>query len=311
MTEAPQLDVAAVPPLLASSWTSAGNARPEVNGGRSPLALKDRVIALSQAGWRGMGLLHADVKAYLECNTSLTTLGLLLNDHGIERLELEFITDWWAEGERGQAADQIKNQLFEAAAVLDVPYVKVLPNFSGNDVGKDEFYSSFAALAAEAQSFGTRIAIENLPFASNMQTLDETLDLVRTINHPAAGLTLDIWHLRRTGASEDLISTIAPDKIFVVELDDAAESTEGTLYEDTMDRRLLPGEGALDVPAFINSVRKAGYTGYWGVEIISEVHRQRPLRDAVTSAFQHTVRCFEEAHRSQVAAPASTPGKLV
>ncbi|WP_307106526.1 sugar phosphate isomerase/epimerase family protein [Arthrobacter globiformis] len=300
-----------VPSLLATSWTSAGNARPEVDGGRSPLALTDRVTALSEAGWKGIGLLYADVAAYLQNSNSLTSLGALLKDNGIERLELEFVTDWWAEGERRRASDEVKRMLFEAAAELDVPHIKVLPNFSGDGVNKAEFYRSFAALADEAASFGTKIAIENLPFATHMQTLRETLDLVQAVDHPAAGLVLDIWHLRRTGTTDDAISTIRADKIFIVELDDAAKQPTGRLYDDTMDRRLLPGDGHLDVPGFINAIETAGYEGYWGVEIISDAHRQRPLRGAVASAFESTMRCFEEARARHVAGSTDTPGKLV
>ena len=58
--------------------------------------------------------------------------------------------------------------------------------------------------------------------------------------------------------------------VFVVELDDADEQVVGTLWEDTLDHRRLPGEGAFDVPAFIAAVHRAGYRGHWGVEIISE-----------------------------------------
>lgn len=289
------------PRLLATSWTSAGNALPEVADGRSPFALEDRVIALSRAGWRGIGVLHADLRAFLERN-SLDSLGWLLADHGLDRLELEFLTDWWAEGERGRAAQRVKHELFEAAAALSVPFIKVLPDLSGQGVDEGEFRDSFAELAEEAAASGTRIAIENLPFASHMRTVRETLDLVTAVGHPAAGLTLDIWHVRRSGTSDEAIRRIPADRIFVVELDDAAAASEGDPYRDTMDRRLLPGEGDLDVPSFIAAVQDTGYTGYWGVEVISERHRRRTLHDAVTDAYRCTMRCFDEARARQTGA---------
>ena len=59
----------------------------------------------------------------------------------------------------------------------------------------------------------------------------------------------------------------------------------GTLLEDTLERRRLCGSGALDVPAFVRAVQATGYTGPYGVEIISREHRQRPLDEAARLSF--------------------------
>lgn len=73
----------------------------------------------------------------------------------------------------------------------------------------------------------------------------------------------------------------------------------GTFFEDTVQRRLLPGDGAFDVPAFINAVRSAGFDGMWGVEILSDRHRDLPLSDALRESRESTFACFAEADRRQ------------
>ena len=60
-------------------------------------------------------------------------------------------------------------------------------------------------------------------------------------------------------------------------------------------RRRLPGEGAFDVPAFVAAVHRAGYRGHWGVEIISEEHRQLPVREALTRARTATLQTLDAA----------------
>jgi len=43
----------------------------------------------------------------------------------------------------------------------------------------------------------------------------------------------------------------------------------GTLFEDTVDRRLFCGEGAFDLTGLGQVLRDLGFDGPWGVEILS------------------------------------------
>ncbi len=69
-----------------------------------------------------------------------------------------------------------------------------------------------------------------------------------------------------------------------VELDDAAEEVVGTLFEDTVERRLLCGEGCFDLTALIGLLRDKGFDGPWGVEILSTSFRTLPVHEAVALA---------------------------
>jgi len=46
-----------------------------------------------------------------------------------------------------------------------------------------------------------------------------------------------------------------------------------TLFEDTVHRRRYCGEGSFDLPGMITALRTAGWTGPWGVEILSALAR--------------------------------------
>jgi sugar phosphate isomerase/epimerase len=59
----------------------------------------------------------------------------------------------------------------------------------------------------------------------------------------------------------------------------------GTLFEDTADRRRLCGHGSFDLQGDIRALRAAGWTGPWGVEILSEDFRRLPVREATAAAF--------------------------
>ena len=67
-------------------------------------------------------------------------------------------------------------------------------------------------------------------------------------------------------------------------MNDAAEQIVGTLFEDTVERRLLCGEGSFDLRGLVAVVRDTGFDGPWGVEILSTSFRQVPVSQAVKLA---------------------------
>jgi hypothetical protein len=76
--------------LLATCWTSAGDAASDRLDLRSPLPLRERIEAASAAGFHGFGLLSADLPA-AEKKHGLNGIHAMLDDNGITDLELEGI----------------------------------------------------------------------------------------------------------------------------------------------------------------------------------------------------------------------------
>lgn len=284
------------PRLLATCWTTAGGAKPSGNVLESPFGVEQRIAAAAAGGWQGFGLVHADLMA-LQRDRPLAELRRMLDDHGIAQLELELIENWWTRGEEREVADRVRRDILTAAEILGATTVKVGPDTAG-PADPARLAEAFAELAAEAEAHGTRVALEFLPWAGAMRDLRAGIDLVAEVAHPAGGLCLDIWHVARAGTDYSVIADELPaEHLFAVELNDAAAEPVGTLFEDTVHRRLLPGEGSFDVPAFIDAVRATGYTGMWGVEMLSDRHRSLPLEQALAEARDAALACFAEADR--------------
>jgi sugar phosphate isomerase/epimerase len=112
---------------------------------------------------------------------------------------------------------------------------------------------------------------------------------------PAGRLLLDVWHVERGQIALADVAALAPEAIGHVEIDDAAAQIHGSLWEDTVDHRLLCGQGDLDIDGFLAAVRSTGYTGTYGVEIISAAHRNRSLQDAISAAYTTTVAALVRA----------------
>jgi sugar phosphate isomerase/epimerase len=69
----------------------------------------------------------------------------------------------------------------------------------------------------------------------------------------------------------------------------------GTVFEDTIRNRRLPGEGELNVPNFLRCVAQAGYDGVYGVEMVSDAHRRLSLDEAAERSFATTMAQFAAA----------------
>jgi sugar phosphate isomerase/epimerase len=123
-----------------------------------------------------------------------------------------------------------------------------------------------------------------MPFSA-IATVPMGAEIIAAAGHPGAGLLVDAWHVFRAGTTlAELSATLRPEMIFAVELDDAAPDVVGSLFEDTVDNRLLCGEGCFDLTGLVEVLRDLGFDGPWGVEILSTAYRSLPVADALKLA---------------------------
>jgi sugar phosphate isomerase/epimerase len=283
------------PELLATCWTTAGTASP-LGVVESPLALPDRIAAAAAAGFTGFGVVNADLERYLR-DHSLAELRSILDDHGMTSVELELLSDWWVpEGPPRDASDHVRDLLLEASEALDPHHVKIGPSISDTSYDLETYAEAFHRTSDAFASVGTTIALEFLPF-SNIATLADSVTLVRTAGHPAGGLLIDLWHVMRGPDGQlEALTDVPLEMIKGIELDDADAEQVGDAYTDTVMRRRLPGEGDWPVPRFIQIMQEKGWSGPWGVEILSETHRNRPLSESLPDVVATTLAQFEIAN---------------
>src|SRR4051794_10770326 len=86
--------------LLATCWTTAGDAAPSREDWRSPVSLRERIEAAAAAGFTGFGVLAVDL-AVAERKHGLSGIRTMLADNGLVHLELEGLPDWWGAGPGG------------------------------------------------------------------------------------------------------------------------------------------------------------------------------------------------------------------
>jgi len=275
--------------LLASYWTIAGGAQPHTDREWSPFDLKDRAEAIARAGFKGMGIWHSDLEHNLE-SRSLRDIKKILDDNGLKHLELEFLGDWFRDGEEKRESDTRKKMLMDAAEALGAHHIKV-GDFYKKRTPMPKLIESFAALCKEAEQRGTRILFELMPFAM-IDTLAETLEMVKGAGARNGGIAWDLWHVAKLRIPyEEVARTVSLCPISV-EINDGTFEAPWDLVEDTVNHRRFCGKGEFDVKGFVACLLKAGHTGPWGIEVLSHEIRDKSLEYLTTNAYKTTIAQF-------------------
>ena len=278
--------------LLASYWSVSG-AQPHSDREYSPYDFRERVEAIARAGFRGMGIWHADLERVQQKYT-LAEMKRILDANGIVHVELEFLLDWFMDGEERVVSDHQRRLLLEAAEGLRARHIKI-GDFFKRACPMPRLVESFAQLCDEGAQRGTRIVLELMPF-SVIDTLEGALALVEGADAPNGGIIFDLWHVVKLGIPYDAVARVAPRFLLGVELNDGwldwepghALAPADALHLETINHRQLCGEGEFDVRGFVAALQRAGYRGPWGIEVLSQALRERPLEEMVQRSFRST-----------------------
>ena len=280
------------PELLASYWTICGAAEPHSAREYSPFSLRNRAVSASRAGFTGMGFWHADV-AHLRGQHSLPEMKRILDDNGIRHVELEFLVDWFTDGEKRRASDATRRMLLETAAGVGARHIKV-GDFFKTPAPMARLIDEFAKLCGEAREHGTRIVFEFMPF-SRIESLAEMIELATGAAQPNGGICVDLWHVVKLGIPFEAVAAIPKPYLMSVELNDGWRETPPgmDLVTETTCHRFFCGEGEFDVRGFVNRVRGM-YDGPWGIEALNKAQRAWPLDELTTRAFATTRSMFRD-----------------
>ena len=279
--------------LMALYWTVSGPV--EVHAGRewSLFSWPDRCAEAAKAGFKGIGLWHADVTHQLE-TTTLDEMATIFKDAGLKYLEVEFLAEFWVDkGEPARAeSDRLREQLFETAAAFDAHHIKV-GNIPGTPCELDKLIEAFTELCQDAAKHtDAKVVYEFMPFDVNVNTLDTALELVQGAAEPNGALAIDTWHMGKLGISPADLKRIPPEYLGWVELSDGQYENLPDPIDEVVNRRRLPGEGEFDIPGYVEACQHVGYEGPWGVEVLSEELRNLPIEDEFKRAYETTAAQF-------------------
>jgi sugar phosphate isomerase/epimerase len=224
----------------------------------------------------------------------------ILDDHGIRAAELEFLQDWWHEGERACPARANEDLFYAAADGLGARHINVgCAGPRGTLPALEIVAEHFAVLCDRAAHHGLLVAFEFLPW-SDIPDAAAAWRLIGLADRPNGGILIDTWHYFRGAADPAQVRSVPADRFFVVQFDDADAAQVGGYMEDTTQRRRLPGQGSFDLIGFIQMLDDMGVNAPVSVEILSDEQRARPLEEAARLAHDATRAVFDRARERRV-----------
>ena len=102
----------------------------------------------------------------------------------------------------------------------------------------------------------------------------------------------------KLGIAPDELRRIPREYLSWVELSDGRLQDMDDLIDETVNHRRLPGEGEFDLRATVAVCEDCGYTGPWGVEVLSEELRNQPLEQIFRRAYETTASQFANERSS-------------
>lgn len=248
-------------------------------------SFRERVEAAAAAGFSGLGLRPKDYARARAEELTDRDLRALLATHGLAVVEHQALRDW------ATGPTSAEDELFAVADALGGTYViataTTLPE-------PDEAARQLARLAARAAEHGLVVALEFMPW-SDVRDARSACELVEACGHPSAGILVDSWHTFRGGGALSDLHALSPESVVAVHLADADEDVIGTLAEDTLSRRRIPGEGDLPLVDFVRALDDARVIVDIAVEVLSDEQRSLTAREAARRAADGASRVIASA----------------
>lgn len=196
----------------------------------------------------------------------------------------------------GESADEarFRSYLDFAAAVQRPDERLIVTSTSGGLPGewearKDEFVEIAGRLAEYADSAGVMFGVE--PHAAHaLRTPDDAIWLIEQVDSPGLTLHFDISHFNVQGIP--MSESVA--KLTPISLHTHVKDERGLFPDHEF---LIPGEGEMDYPRYLELMSEAGYDGHIVIEISLMVQRRAnyDALGAATQSYEVLSRAFETA----------------
>ena len=207
-----------------------------------------------------------------------------LSDYGEEkgiellaRSRLEVSNLLWAGGFTGSDGRTFRESIEDAGDAIRLAAqmsAACLVVYSGARAGHTHSHArrlirdALKELAPLAADFEITLAVEpmNEGCAAEwtfLNSLDDALALLSTVDSPQLKLAFDTYHLGREANIVDRIAEVAP-RIAIVHLGDSKQ------FPDGEQNRCPLGEGMIPLQEIVSALTRAGYDGYYDVELFGE-----------------------------------------
>jgi sugar phosphate isomerase/epimerase len=139
----------------------------------------------------------------------------------------------------------------------------------------------------ELAEIGVAVSVEFMP-TSPLPSLEAAVRLLDLVDDERLGVVIDIWHFVLSNSAWSTLEAFPTNRVGFIQLDDATADAVGTSQDDSLHRRVLPGEGVFPMQRFCDALIGKGFDGVISVEVLSRAWREQPIEDFVGATLRAT-----------------------
>lgn len=258
------------------------------------VGLEERMAAAQAAGFNSIGLYIDAFLASERAGLAPSRQRQLADRYEIVVAEIEALRPWWGNPAERARAEMAEQTAFRMADAFGSRYVQAIGPYHGS---LDDAAETFAALCDRAAEHGLTVGIEFLPY-TNISNARVAGAIVAATSRPNAGVCVDSWHHFRGAADDGLIRELTASRVAAVQLDDGLRTPENPdYYTDTLENRLVPGEGEFDLVGFLRLLDEMDVSVPVSIEVISTELQARPAMEVAKRLREGFHRVLAEARQ--------------
>jgi sugar phosphate isomerase/epimerase len=244
--------------------------------------------AAAAAGYEWITLDKASIAYYTEHDGTLATLKAEIERNSLKMLGLQDLTI----NDDVAAVEADTRKLVETASALGARYLQAGITAPLGD----KVVEATRAANRICRDAGLDIAMEFLPFLP-LASIRQTIDTLDAAGMTGRNIVVDTWHFFNgpDGKAADggwaELARIPVERIAFVQFNDHPPLESDDLLSETIERRVMPGEGVFDLKRFVATLRASGFDGIVGTENISRVTRFQPV-DQVALRLMETAKPY-------------------
>ncbi|MEE3650354.1 MULTISPECIES: sugar phosphate isomerase/epimerase family protein [unclassified Brenneria] len=234
------------------------------------------------SGFDALEILPEHLFRYLDNGGSFENFTQLMESYGIEISCINALKRIGRyQPAEHEALIQEARKICHAAQMLRCPVVQIMALNELDDLSEETrneiLVKNISEIADIAKSYGIKLQIEVVAF-TRFNSLSQALEIIKRVGRDNVGLVIDFWHLHAGGATTpDEVARMDVNLIYGVHFCDGRAARPGEVWDEWVQRDYQPGEGDVDIPAWINAVRATGYDGVWCPEQLSPTHWEDDL----------------------------------
>ena len=237
-----------------------------------------------ETGFSGLEILPEHLYRYLENGGSYAAYRDLMAKYSVD------ITCINALKRIGRHEPQARAELLReaekichAAVELRCPVVQIMALTELDHLSAAErdaiLLENISAIADIGAPHGIKFQIEVVAFTA-FNSLQHALDLIKQSGKDNLGVVVDFWHLHAGGGTTPAeVARMDKDLIYGVHFCDGRAAKPGEAWDEWVQRDYAPGEGDVDIAAWVAAVKATGYDGVWSPELLSPQNWEDDLWD--------------------------------